>query len=926
MAYILPQVLVFQEFDVVPTALITQLRAHISGPHAFLLRYADPNEKLLAYVGAYDPLNDLVAGWPQRPPGGVIDQSYTKVYIDKAMLQYFVKKIGVDLPASGDAAGAVTVVPTAANQINLKGSIYGFEANGASYPRHPALYDRDVQPGDRVHIRGVVSSTSYTIDSYVTAILADPIGATVDPVTEDSPPTNGQTQTASAVVTGLGTPPPTIMPTASTTNYSALADGVLVDTYTVTVINSSVGGDLTTASLRITTASGYDDVAAVSPAASGTSFPVGRRGLALTFTTTGGTNLLAGEAWEIEVNDDYTTITAVSGGVYRGTQSTTYVIEFSRGGTISDDLTACPQFRAITIHGTDSSQPLPVTTSTLGSPYPVGTQGVTILFTAGAGIRKGDRFYIQVLAAQDGRMSTLVLGNNLPAQLWTPTPATDLDLTLSVERNIMVDETVDGITNWEQEDTQVIIHGGVEAYDETFTAGGEPRPLPVESGLVYLEYRAWIPDLASQVGTIFDVGDLDTMIPGPLSPDNPLKWGVYKALANANGTEVKFTAIANPDDIDSWVACLSLLIGRDDVYNLVPLTFDRNIIDLYAAHVQDESAAEQAHWRAVFCSIKANSQDAVVSDATSADGTVVMAEIADNPNASGNQFTLLTVPAGNSNFLANLVRPGDVVRTNYGIDSGGNEIFDEYVIDEVLNEDSLLLMAGPDQPVTVAQKMEVWRFLNKDEIAQDLAQQAGSFSSRRVKAVWPDVVGSGGILQEGYYLAAALAGLRSGVVPHQGLTNVAVAGFDDLTRTTNFLGGAQLNTMAGAGTWIVTQAPDGTVYNRHALTTDNTDVNSSEEMVTSNLDSISYLFQQRLAIYIGRMNVTPTALLVLGTEIESCIDFLKSNGYVPRLGAQLVDATIITLQKHAILADRVVCVIDVTLPYPMNNLEIHLVV
>jgi hypothetical protein len=303
-----------------------------------------------------------------------------------------------------------------------------------------------------------------------------------------------------------------------------------------------------------------------------------------------------------------------------------------------------------------------------------------------------------------------------------------------------------------------------------------------------------------------------------------------------------------------------------------------------------------------------------------------MAEIADNPEAVGNQYTLLTVPAANSNFIVNNVQPGDVVRTNYGIDDTGAEIYDEYVIDQVLNEDALLLMSGPLAAVTVAQKIEVWRYLSKDEIAQDLAMQAGSFASRRVKMVWPDTVGSGGVLQEGYYLACALAGLRSGIVPQQGMTNLQLAGFDDLSRTTDFFGGGQLNIMAGAGTWIVTQAPDGTVYTRHALTTDNTDVNSSEEMITTNLDSISYLFAQRLAPYIGLMNVTPSGLQILSTEIDSCINFLKSNGYIARLGPQLVDATVVSLQPHAILPDRVVCVIDVTLPYPLNNLEIHLVV
>ena len=693
---------------------------------------------------------------------------------------------------------------------------------------------------------------------------------------------------------------------------------------------SSSGGKLPTALLRITSASGFDDDLTVSPAAAGTAFFVGNRGLSLTFTGTA--DLIVGQTYSIKITDKYTKVAAAipATPVYRGTASTTYKIDIIKGGMIdSANLAGCPQFRASTTGGSDYGQPITITTA--GTFYPVGTQGLQISFTAPDGIRKGDRFYIEVTAAQAGRISTLVLAHTLPTALYPlpippGRPAVDLDLILYIERDIMVDATIDGITNWEQNETQIIIHGGIEAYDEAFTSGGEPVPLPVTSGSVYVEYRAWLSDLASTVGTISDVGNLDTAIPGPLTPDNPLKWGVFKALSNSNGSDVKYTAVADPTDPNSWDAVLALLIGRTDVYNLVPLTFDRTVLDLYAAHVIDESAPEQASWRAVFCSIRALSQQAVVSIANSTNGEVVMALISDDPNATGSQYNLLTVPSGNSDFLTNLTRPGDVVRTNYGIDSSGTEVFDEYVIDQVINEDSLLLMSGPASPVTFAQKIEVWRHLNKDEIAADLARQAGSFSSRRVKAVWPDTVGSGGILQEGYYLAAALAGLRSGVVPHQGLTNVQLSGFDDLSRTTDFFGGAQLNTMAAAGTWIVTQAPDGTVYNRHGLTTDSTDVNSSEEMITSNLDSISYTFAQRLAPFIGVMNVTPAGVQLLGTEIDSCINFLKSNGNIARLGGQLVNATVVSLQPHAILADRVVCVIDVTLPYPLNNLEIHLVV
>ena len=89
MAYILPQVLVFQEFNLVPAAGLNALLAHISGPHGFLLRYAEPDERGASYLGEYDPLNDAVHGWPQRPPGANIDSSYTKVRIANAMLKFY---------------------------------------------------------------------------------------------------------------------------------------------------------------------------------------------------------------------------------------------------------------------------------------------------------------------------------------------------------------------------------------------------------------------------------------------------------------------------------------------------------------------------------------------------------------------------------------------------------------------------------------------------------------------------------------------------------------------------------------------------------------------------------------------------------------------------------------------------------------------
>jgi hypothetical protein len=909
--YITPQVLVYQEFALIPDEITDSLRALIAGPHASLSRYSDPVEKPGTFVGTYDPTDDNTFGWPLRPAGGIVDQSFVKVYIDEAKLQFFQDLIG--------EGQVVTPVGGFKDRISIDGP-RGWRQNGAN-PRIADLGDRDVRAGDRVHVRGVVAATNYTLETYVARLAADAIAAVTGPAVADAD--NWATQVAAVAPAQTAGEDNSVALTASGAGYSAYADGNLHEVYTIEVIQASAGGNLTTGLLRVTSASGHDDDLSVQPAASGVAFPVGNRGLTVTLTRTGTDNVLVGQKWTLTVDDEYTVLAGTSGGAYTGDRSTTYVYECIRGGNFADaDPAFRPQMRAYTTTGVDSSNP--ITLNLAATAYPVGTKGVTFTFTGTpGGIAKGDKFYIAVQAAGEGRISTLVLAHNLPTQLLT---ATDLDVTLYVTRDVQIDEDRGDAPKWTPQTQQIVVHGGLTVYDEEFTAGGAPTPLPVTGGRVFVEYRAWLSDMVGDVGTIYDVGDLDSLIAGPLHPDNPLKWGVYKALSNANGTQVKFTAVANPDSLDSWVEMIELLVGREDIYNLVPLTHDREVQNLVAAHCNIQSSPEHKAWRTCFVNLKAETDAVAVSEATAGDGAVVLARIQDDPDQAGTQHVLLTVTSGNGDLVTNKVRAGDAVRTSYALDINGEEVWDEYTVDRVNNEDSLLLVDGPVNPVSVPQKIEIWHKLTTDEIGDALAARAGTFASRRVKAVWPDQLGSGGVMQPGYFLCCALAGLRSGVVPHQGLTNLEIAGFDDLSRTTKFLNGTQLDAMARAGVWIVTQNPAGEVFTRHALTTDRTSVETSEEMITSNFDSISYLYARRLAPYIGLMNVTPDAQLILETEIDAIIGFLRSSVNVDRLGPQVIDATIVQLRKHHFLPDRVVAVVRHTLPFPLNNLEMHIVI
>ena len=292
------------------------------------------------------------------------------------------------------------------------------------------------------------------------------------------------------------------------------------------------------------------------------------------------------------------------------------------------------------------------------------------------------------------------------------------------------------------------------------------------------------------------------------------------------------------------------------MYSLVPLTFDKQVLDAVAAHVEAMSAADVGRWRiAWFC------QQAVTEKAVY---EVVLATITDDPDTSGTQYTLLT--AEGEKFLTGgvTITPGDIVRTQYTNDGFGNETYSEYVIDAILNDEEIRLVSGPSSAITTASKMEIWQNLNKTQISEEMALKPGLWTSRRVYLVWPDEVGNAGETVPGYYLCCSLAGLRGASLPHRPLTNIEIIGWDDLTRTTEYFTESQLNTMAASGYWIVTRDPeDGTVYTRHQLSTNNLDLNRREQSVTTNVDSISYTLLKRLAIYIGRGNVTPIMVSII---------------------------------------------------------------
>ncbi len=929
MAYVLPQPLIFQEFDLAIAANNRKMTALIAAPHAFLVRYDQADEQAQGSLGYYDPADNNDYAWPNFPTAATLDPDYVKVYVKNALLQYF-----TDSSAGGED---ITVHPTYQNRIVADS--FSFKTNGEDYPRDAAFLDRDVKVGDIVKVRGVVSATTYTLWSYVRGFDFEEVAAEIAAATDDDANETTQVASSSNSMTD-GFANCVDVDSISHASYDGLRNGAITETYTVRVIEGSVDGDATTATLRVTSASGTDDVAELTPSAFGVATAIGENGFTATWDVLDGdpcsddadtagqprNDFIEGQEWEFVVNQAFTAPVATSAGTYTGTRDTTYVIEVLEGGLFSE--TSYPKIKVSTTNGYDVSGPTVVTAASTA--IAVGSHGVTISFSQTA-LCKGDKYYVVATASTLGACNTLILGHNLNSAI---TDAIQLELTLFIKKDMELPrkrEGAPGIYNWEiQDDPEdgITINDAVTVYDSSWTDDGEQQPLSLVSeeskgyGEVFVEYRAWLSTLCGEITSV-TLEDYDDVISGQTDPDNPLKYGVFKALSNSNGEPVKAIAVCDPDDVDSWASTLEVLDGAE-VYGLVPCTHLREVKELFKAHALSQSDEEINSWRVAWFVLEAITEKAIVDADLADDAEEVLATITDDPDEDGSQYTKVTITSGNAGFVALDVEVGDIVRYAYTSDGYDDTTYSTGVVAEVLSEETLLITTGPDAAISVAGKIEVWRNLSATEQAIELAAVSGSYDCRRVMSVWPDQIETGGVLVDGYYLCCALAGLASGIVPHQGMTNLAVSGFDNANRTTKLFRRSQLNTMAEAGTWIVTQNTDGNIFNRHAVTTgEYADLNAREEMVTRNLDNISFYWLDRFSPYIGISNAVESMLDKLEAETLAGIQDLRSRNFVQRLGGQLVDAEISQLEISALFRDRIILGLDYILPYPLNNLEVR---
>jgi hypothetical protein len=358
---------------------------------------------------------------------------------------------------------------------------------------------------------------------------------------------------------------------------------------------------------------------------------------------------------------------------------------------------------------------------------------------------------------------------------------------------------------------------------------------------------------------------------------------------------------------------------------LTPMTDKQTVQQLVTTHCESMSQKDVKNFRRCYVGTDSPGEYAALSRY---DGAVIEADI----TVSNAGIVLDVVTPGVNLQTAQLVE-GDIVKM---IASNGNYTGAEYVISAVTDTNTAYLSTGPGTSVTEV-FAEFWKADTPESQVAYVSDVSAALGSRRAVNVW---VENGTRILDGVrtvipnkYVAAEIAGLRSAVIPWQGLTLTEINSVTDApamyTRYTKDL----LNTVAAAGTFIVTQeAESGGIFIRHQLTTQSNEGSLAyEDSIGVSLDAISFQIKDALNRFVGRKNVTRQTLDEIYDAVWTILNDATTSAAIADYGPQLNgftnkagERTKLDVTAHPTLKDRVQVYARLLMPLPLNTLEVIL--
>lgn len=412
---------------------------------------------------------------------------------------------------------------------------------------------------------------------------------------------------------------------------------------------------------------------------------------------------------------------------------------------------------------------------------------------------------------------------------------------------------------------------------------------------------------------------------GTISQENELAYAAYWCLKGAQGRRI-YAIRTRGTDVESFHAAIEKTETTTLTYAVAVISNDPEVIADIVAFNDKLSQPEVKRWRRTLCGVDTPGEYTIAEKDNN--NNYLTAQLGAYGTRQGETANVLLQVTEDLDFdLTNVrvngavtsIKAGDKVRfTSTGL---------EYTVKTVLSPKELILVAGPETPVSVP---ELVTFIKADTAVNNVdyvGALAKAFNSRRVTVVWCDggvLVGSTDVV-ENKFIAAEVAGISSAVVPQAGITRTEVQSVTNAVKMYTKYRQDQLDDIASNGVMIITQdSKDAPCYIRHQLTTE-MDKGSLyyEESPTRNLDNISYAMVDILEGFIGKANVTPSALTAIKVAVISKLNEFTQDSPDPMIGPSLIEWSDLEVFQDPKFMDRVIIKVKLYLPLPLNGIRLY---
>jgi hypothetical protein len=493
-----------------------------------------------------------------------------------------------------------------------------------------------------------------------------------------------------------------------------------------------------------------------------------------------------------------------------------------------------------------------------------------------------------------------------------------LQSTIIVNENLPTDQYVVDVTN-----TQVRTVSSPVVDIAEFNAGSTGRTLKDGRGQLLVSYRAQRATTSTEsLIEIASVSDITDKL-GTIDMENEIAFGANEAFSGSQGKVIYALRVAD-DTTTAYSDSLKKIEATDMVYALTPMTAKQSVQQLVATHCESMSQKDVKNFRRCYVGTDSPGSYAALSRYN---GSVIQVSI-----TVSNAGAVLDVTTAGVNLETFGITQGDIVKM---IDSNGNYTNVSYTISQVTDSNTAYLV-GP----TTSQNQvfaEFWKADTPESQAAYIADVSAALGSRRAINIWVEngtrIIDGVRTVIPNKYVAAEVAGLRSAVIPWQGLTLTEINSITDAPAMYTRYSRTLLNTIAASGTFIITQeAESGGVFIRHQLTTQSNEGSLAyEDSIGVSLDAISFQIKDALNVFVGRKNVTRQTLEEIYDATWTILNTATTSSAISDYGPQLNGFTNkagernkLDVTAHPTLKDRVQVYAKLLMPLPLNTLEVIL--